>query len=440
MLPNARIIDLPEGTPSSGDYGVFYSVFDGITKKFTIDTSTTVQDYEWNAATTYALNNVVIYEGKWWKSLINNNLGNIPAENANWTEVSPSPIGLVPWQAGVYIENDVFVISDIAGISQLFQLNPGEPRPFISNNFEAEYADGSWILVGDRSHTVIEKTAHGFTLGDWLTITNNWNLCGSSDVGYAQVIHVVNANFVIVQLKGQLITGLSGLTPFITYYHDAGGAVTTIPNDNVAFVAISSTVGIVSGAGSSAKALSWKNPCRVATTANITLSGEQTIDGLNVVAGDRVLVKDQTIATQNGIYVCAVGAWSRSSDADAASDLEGAAVVVQQGTSNADTTWVQTTDAITLGVSNIVWSQLGMSVPDASETVKGKIEIATQAETNTGTDDLKAITPKKLNDRIASASLTGITKLYADVDEANTDGAVDQATSQLIYQTIFISD
>src|SRR5574343_963665 len=56
--------------------------------------------------------------------------------------------------------------------------------------------------------------------------------------------------------------------------------------------------------------------CRAATTANITLSGTQTIDGVSVIAGDRVLVKNQSTASANGIYVVAAGAWSRSSDAN----------------------------------------------------------------------------------------------------------------------------
>ena len=77
-----------------------------------------------------------------------------------------------------------------------------------------------------------------------------------------------------------------------------------------------------------------KKSVRVATTANITLSGTQTIDGVAVVAGDRVLVKDQTTTSQNGIYVVAAGAWARSADADTVSELAGAHVNVDSGTAN----------------------------------------------------------------------------------------------------------
>jgi hypothetical protein len=62
--------------------------------------------------------------------------------------------------------------------------------------------------------------------------------------------------------------------------------------------------------------LAWKAPVRVATTgANITLSGLQTIDGVALAAGNRVLVKDQTDAITNGIYAANTGPWVRTSDA-----------------------------------------------------------------------------------------------------------------------------
>ncbi len=102
--------------------------------------------------------------------------------------------------------------------------------------------------------------------------------------------------------------------------------------------------------------LTWKTAVLNATTANVTLSGEQTIDGV-LTSASRILVKNQTDPTENGIYVTAAGAWARSSDADTGADLDSAAVFVQQGTLNADSGWVQTTSNVTLGVSNIVWSQ-----------------------------------------------------------------------------------
>jgi hypothetical protein len=105
--------------------------------------------------------------------------------------------------------------------------------------------------------------------------------------------------------------------------------------------------------------LDVKDSVRAATTANITLSGTQTIDGVAVIAGDRVLVKDQSTGSQNGIYVVAASAWSRSSDADLSSEVTaGLFTFVEEGTANADSGWVLTTNnAITLGTTALTFAQ-----------------------------------------------------------------------------------
>jgi len=105
--------------------------------------------------------------------------------------------------------------------------------------------------------------------------------------------------------------------------------------------------------------LEVKDSVVVATTANITLSGTQTIDGIAVTAGQRVLVKDQTTASQNGIYVVSASAWSRSTDADTAGELNsGCFFFVEKGTVNADNGFVMSQDtAITFGSTAITFSQ-----------------------------------------------------------------------------------
>lgn len=88
-----------------------------------------------------------------------------------------------------------------------------------------------------------------------------------------------------------------------------------------------------------------KNSVRVATTANITLSGLQTVDGIALAAGDRVLVKNQATAKNNGIYVAGTGTWVRSEDADANLEVTpGMLVPVEQGMANADSIWQLATD------------------------------------------------------------------------------------------------
>lgn len=102
-----------------------------------------------------------------------------------------------------------------------------------------------------------------------------------------------------------------------------------------------------------------KDAARVATTGNITLSGPQTIDGISVIAGDRVLVKNQTTGSENGIYVCAAAAWARSTDANTSALMKsGTFIFVCEGTVNADSGWILSTDGtITLGTTTLTFVQ-----------------------------------------------------------------------------------
>ncbi|MFN3440838.1 MAG: pyocin knob domain-containing protein [Rhizobium rosettiformans] len=107
-----------------------------------------------------------------------------------------------------------------------------------------------------------------------------------------------------------------------------------------------------------AQGLSAKASVAAATTGNITLSGTQTVDGVALTAGKRVLVKNQTSAANNGIYVVATGAWQRAADANAWAELPGAFVYVDAGTVNGNTGWVCTSDpGGTIGTTAIAFTQ-----------------------------------------------------------------------------------
>jgi hypothetical protein len=108
-----------------------------------------------------------------------------------------------------------------------------------------------------------------------------------------------------------------------------------------------------------AAGLDPKQSVRAATTGPITLSGVQTIDGVALSVGNRVLVKDQTNNTLNGIYVVASGAWSRSSDMDEPSELTaGLFFFVEEGLDYADSGWVKTSDSVgTVGTDPITFVQ-----------------------------------------------------------------------------------
>lgn len=109
--------------------------------------------------------------------------------------------------------------------------------------------------------------------------------------------------------------------------------------------------------------LSWKAPVRVATSAAGTLATSfangQTIDGIVLATNDRILIKNQAVGGENGIYtVNAAGAPTRATDNDAAAEFNNAACYVSVGTVNPDTAWVCTTDQpITVGTTPTVWVQ-----------------------------------------------------------------------------------
>lgn len=104
--------------------------------------------------------------------------------------------------------------------------------------------------------------------------------------------------------------------------------------------------------------LDVKASVRVATTATITLSGAQTIDGVVVSSGDRVLVKNQTAGSQNGIYDVAAGAWTRSADSDTSLEFNsGAFTFVEEGTLAAGRGYVLTTaNPVTLGTTSLAFT------------------------------------------------------------------------------------
>lgn len=109
--------------------------------------------------------------------------------------------------------------------------------------------------------------------------------------------------------------------------------------------------------------LAWKQPVRAASTANGTLAtafaAGQSLDGITLVLGDRILLKNQTAGAENGIYVVTAGTPNRATDADNAAEQAAATVYVTQGTANADKSFTQTADNVTLGTTALVWAQVG---------------------------------------------------------------------------------
>lgn len=107
--------------------------------------------------------------------------------------------------------------------------------------------------------------------------------------------------------------------------------------------------------------LNFNTICQAVTTSNITLSGQQTIDGVALIAGDKVLVKNQSTSSQNGVYVVNSGAWSRSSILSTSGDYNSNFLVfVESGTTNNKTLWIGVTSTIsfTLGTTNLFFDNV----------------------------------------------------------------------------------
>jgi hypothetical protein len=106
--------------------------------------------------------------------------------------------------------------------------------------------------------------------------------------------------------------------------------------------------------------LKGKASVRASSTANLTLSATQTVDGVALAINERVLVKDQTTSSQNGIYIVQSGAWTRATDTDSWIELVSALVFVEEGSSNADKSYLSTVNqGGTLGTTTVTFVQFG---------------------------------------------------------------------------------
>jgi phage-related tail fiber protein len=166
--------------------------------------------------------------------------------------------------------------------------------------------------------------------------------------------------------------------------------------------------------------LAVKEPARVATTAAITLSGVQTVNGVSLAAGDRVLVKDQADATENGIYVVQDTAWTRAKDFDGNRDVVKSTLVwVTEGSAGGASFWRLTTASpVIFGTSSIAFAQLMTFLLDP--------ETSTDYIRGSGAGGYERRTPTQVLGDIAAAGLA-----------ANTfTGAQNLADNELIRPKI----
>jgi hypothetical protein len=188
-------------------------------------------------------------------------------------------------------------------------------------------------------------------------------------------------------------------------------------------------------AQAAAAGITWKNSVVCATTANVTLSGEQTIDGV-LTSASRILVKNQSTASQNGVYVTGSGAWTRATDFDSWSEFVSAAVFVSTGSVAADKAYICTVDAGgTLGSTSITWSGLGAALLDSSVSTAALadgavtlVKMATAAKTETigiaCSDETTALTSGTSKAVFRMPYAFTATAVRASLSTAQTSGSI----------------
>jgi len=168
--------------------------------------------------------------------------------------------------------------------------------------------------------------------------------------------------------------------------------------------------------------LDGKQSVRVAATANVVLNGAQQIDGVAVVAGDRVLLPNQTLAKDNGLWIVANGDWTRANDANVSAKVTpGLTVMVEEGTLNGDSLWHLTTNApITLGTTALTFNMLAGRTGIAAGTYKsltvdeyGRATGGSNPDTLSGFGIKDSYTKAEVESLIAKASALPVGSIVA---------------------------
>jgi len=230
------------------------------------------------------------------------------------------------------------------------------------------------LLVATGTNTWASRTITG-TAGN-IVVTDGSGVSANPTIDLATVSQAATGDFVKVTLD--TFGRVTGNTPVVqsdittlvdsVYVNVAGDTMTgdlSMGGNSITNVATPVNGGDAVNkdyADALANGLSWKQAVLAASTANIDLAtgGLLTIDGVTLADGSRVLVKDQTDPTENGIYIAHSGAWVRSTDMDSTTpinEINGAAAFVEQGTLNADTAWVQIDDVQVLGTDPVQFTQ-----------------------------------------------------------------------------------
>lgn len=325
--------------------------------------------------------------------------------------------------------------------------------PGTAANSKALVVDASRNITNVGSINLVTITNPGTAAT--LTIANNKTLTVSNTLTFTGT----DASSVAFGAGGTVVyttTALSSLAAAAADVAFGGFKITGLGTPSAGTDAANKTY-----VDSVSQGLDVKASARAATTGNITLTGAQTIDGVVVGIGDRVLVKNQSAGAENGIYVVATGSWTRATDADLDYKVTaGMFTFVEEGDTNADSGWVMTTNGtITIGTTALTFAQFsgaGAVVAGAGLTKSGNtldvatastarivvnadnIDLASGVITSTGT--YKSVTVDTYGRVTAGTNPTTLTG-YGITDAQPIDATltalagVTTAADQLIYAT-----
>ena len=418
-VPNSNISG---GTLTNGEMGYSYSSADG-----SGDEAGQGKLYIGHADGLGGTRSAVIIGGSYFTNLLDHANGTLTASSAILTD-NNSHVDAIKSTA-LYLGASGSAVQVTSSAAELNKLDG-----VTSSTAELNVLDGATLNVDELnkldgcSATTAELNVLNAVTAGTLTASKAVVVDSNKELDEIRLTSLYLSNQ-LVSSNATELNLLSGITAIDTDLSTVAGTHTTLVSALAAKTYIDNT----------RSGLEVKDSVVVATTGNITLSGTQTIDGIAVTAGDRVLVKDQSTASQNGIYVVSASAWSRATDADTAAEFNsGVFFFVEKGTDNADNGFVMNQDAaITFGSTAITFSQFsgagqitagsglaksgdtllvntGTGITVTSDNIvidtawAGQAAITTVGTIGTGTWNATAISTTKGGTGINTSSVTGV--------------------------------
>lgn len=242
--------------------------------------------------------------------------------------------------------------------------------------------DGVVLAAADR--VLVKDQATGSQNGIYVVAAGAWSRGADADVngelvtGTAVLVGegTTNKGTWYVATSGSIVIGTTAISFSQSGSNVTYGAVTALPLETTSANGVATSLARSDHThGLPARLFGPMFSARATTTADITLSGTQTVDGVVLAVGDRVLVRNQAAASENGVYVVAAGAWAYAPEFITGAVVPMTVCGVSEGTTNPNTQWVLTTSGtITVGTTAQIWSMSGGGAGGSAAGAKGDVQ------------------------------------------------------------------